>query len=106
MRKQGLLLAAIMGVVVLAAFAAGALPPGYEDELFCPPGGCLRRKEVKSGMVGPRTLFHECVSMSDSTQGMGAPLPWGSKIDQAIRDKYLTDGYTTTVCKKDERKDL
>jgi len=46
MRKQGLLLAAIMGVVVLAAFAAGALPPGYEDELFCPPGGCLRRKEV------------------------------------------------------------
>lgn len=29
-----------------AALAAAALPPGYEDELYCPPGACLIKKEV------------------------------------------------------------
>jgi hypothetical protein len=28
------------------ALAAAALPPGYEDELYCPPGACLIKKEV------------------------------------------------------------
>jgi hypothetical protein len=26
---------------------SAALPPGYEDELYCPPGSCLQKKEVR-----------------------------------------------------------
>ena len=61
---------ALACLALLAALevAAAALPPGYEDELFCPPGACLKKKPAKPGLVGPRTLFWECVSMADSTE--------------------------------------
>jgi hypothetical protein len=29
---------------------------------------------------------------------MGKPLPWGNKIDSAIKDKYLADGYVYRFC--------
>ena len=29
---------------------------------------------------------------------MGKPLPWGNKIDMAIKDKYLADGYVYQFC--------
>jgi hypothetical protein len=29
---------------------------------------------------------------------MGKPLPWGNKIDSAIKDKYLADGYVYQFC--------
>ncbi len=37
-----------------------ALPPGYEDRTFCPPGYCLGRRHPKPGLVGPKSLFWEC----------------------------------------------
>jgi len=96
----------VMLLACCATLAAAALPPGYEDELYCPPGACLVKKEVRgaeargpvaaalrvlarharkhadsgartkpttskivaSGMVGPRTLFHECVGISDRSK--------------------------------------
>mmetsp|Transcript_17132 Transcript_17132/g.27786 ORF Transcript_17132/g.27786 Transcript_17132/m.27786 type:complete len:149 (+) Transcript_17132:34-480(+) len=37
-----------------------ALPPGYEDEMWCPPGFCDRRIRHVGGFVGPASSFHEC----------------------------------------------
>lgn len=37
-----------------------ALPPGYEDELYCPPGFCMLDKKMPAGFCGPRTAFWEC----------------------------------------------
>jgi hypothetical protein len=47
---------------LLVAWASAALPPGYEDELFCPPGACLRKKEVVCA-----TCVCLCVSRARST---------------------------------------
>ncbi len=50
----------VRGVVLLACcatLAAAALPPGYEEELYCPPGACLVKKEVRCAprLDGTRT---------------------------------------------------
>jgi len=38
--------------------ARAALPPGYEDVMWCPAGYCDRPRDP--GMVGPARIFHEC----------------------------------------------
>ena len=50
-------------LLLLAALARGAsaaLPPGYEDRTFCPPGYCLGRRHPQGVAVGPKALFWEC----------------------------------------------
>ena len=42
---RGLLL-----VACSMTMAGAALTPGYEDELYCPPGACLVKKEVRGGL--------------------------------------------------------
>merc|ERR1719284_1493569 len=37
-----------------------ALPPGFEDELYCSPDHCLITKEVPKGKTGPRSMHFEC----------------------------------------------
>ena len=46
-------------LLCLPAVYESALPPGYQDRLFCPDKYCLGRKHPGAGMVGPKTLFWE-----------------------------------------------
>ena len=39
-------------LVVLTDISYAALPPGYEDVAWCPPGSCLRNVDV-GPMIGP-----------------------------------------------------
>ena len=44
----------------LVSALIGALPPGFEDEMHCPPGYCDAQVAVPPGLAGPRRLFHTC----------------------------------------------
>ena len=37
-----------------------ALPPGYEDVMWCPPDYCRRYVPNEPGMAGPVSMFNEC----------------------------------------------
>ena len=56
-----------------------ALPPGYEDELYCPPGCCLQHKHTRPGFSGPRSMFFDCCHV-DSGQITEHPKAWGPKV--------------------------
>jgi len=49
-------------VFLLLSTAFCALPPGYEEELYCPPGMCLKSRypPLRPGMTGRRSMFFEC----------------------------------------------
>mmetsp|Transcript_745 Transcript_745/g.1060 ORF Transcript_745/g.1060 Transcript_745/m.1060 type:complete len:164 (+) Transcript_745:85-576(+) len=88
-------------LITLVAFAAvvyAALPPGYEDELYCPPGSCLRRKEMPAGWTGSRVAMHECVN-DVSGEFVSKPKGWGKNIDAAVKDELISNGHHSNVCK-------
>lgn len=73
---------------VFASLRGLALPPGYEDELYCPRGFCMRDK--KQEMTGPRTMFHECVSKTTGeTQRVVA---WGSLEGEKTKTELVAGG--------------
>ena len=55
-------LALALALCYLASTTLAALPPGYDEELYCPPGHCLLPKKVKPGFVGPRTALLLCAT--------------------------------------------
>ena len=67
--------------------AKAVLPPGYEDEMWCPPGYCKRAVNKPNGWVGPVSEMYECYdSKSDvvveglwtgSLSKVEAPGHWG-----------------------------
>ena len=94
----------IMLVVVMTAVCFAALPPGYDDELWCPPGRrvpgtpltgygsvpvthrtfaghCLAPKKQPAGYAGPRVVFNKCVHTVDKTEKV--PTPWGVNLGSA-----------------------
>mmetsp|Transcript_21059 Transcript_21059/g.50767 ORF Transcript_21059/g.50767 Transcript_21059/m.50767 type:complete len:111 (+) Transcript_21059:38-370(+) len=77
--------------------AIATLPPGYEDELYCPEGSCLGKKTVPDAWSGPRMALFECKA-EDGQGKASAPRPWGSQIDAAVKEKYLAEGLHTRVC--------
>ena len=46
------------------SFVTAALPPGYEDVMWCPEGYCRRAVNPGDGFVGPARAFNECYSPS------------------------------------------
>lgn len=89
-------LSCLCSMLLLAASPAhAALPPGYEDVMYCPPGYCDRLVNQESGMAGPAHIFHECwnpatddvvdeVWTGDLTdvvapEGWAVPLPCGAE---------------------------
>jgi len=55
--KGGLAFACLAALLCLAG---AALPPGYEDRLFCPPTYCLQPKPATADgevLVGPKSLM-------------------------------------------------
>jgi len=51
---------------VLASTALATLPPGYEDEAYCPPGSCLRDVRRPSGALGAASGGTECFNPSSN----------------------------------------
>lgn len=78
-----------------------ALPPGYDDELFCRPGYCLQAVVQPSGFSGPRTSFQRCCI--DQGRDHHTPLAWGFKLEASYRQELLAQGYVRAIdCKSYE----
>ena len=80
----------------LLSLATAVLPPGYEDELYCPSKCCLRRRKMQHGFAGPRSAFHECWCQQDGS--IAKPKSWGAKIDPTVKEKLLEDKWHSGVC--------
>jgi len=86
----------LLSCCLLLSLAQAVLPPGYEDELYCPPNSCLRRHKMKQAFVGPRSVFHECWNEQEGTAMR--PKAWGSKLDPKIRSKLLEEKWHVQSC--------
>jgi len=64
---------------------------GYEDELYCPAGTCIRDKNMPPGFTGPRTRFFEC--FEESTGSKYPPRGWGFKLEASYKQDLLAKGY-------------
>jgi len=82
-----------------------ALPPGEEDELYCPEGTCLGPKEVEDGMTGPRTMFVECRHL-DGEMEPELVTGWGVNKGQDMKDGLLGDGFHMNRCEETGDEDV
>ena len=48
----------MLPLLLIVSFSA--LPPGYEDEAWCPAGSCLRDVRLPVGTIGPHSQMVEC----------------------------------------------
>eukprot|EP01063_Lacrimia_lanifica_P031446 TRINITY_DN517_c0_g2_i6.p1 TRINITY_DN517_c0_g2~~TRINITY_DN517_c0_g2_i6.p1 ORF type:complete len:612 (+),score=64.88 TRINITY_DN517_c0_g2_i6:81-1916(+) len=84
-------------LLALCGAAQGVLPPGFEDELYCPSGTCLRRRQDDEQlMVGPKASFYHCVDPAGAH--VEDPTSWGSKLDHSMKDALLGKGYHMKTC--------
>lgn len=85
----------IMLMLLCAAFAA--LPPGFEDEIFCPRTMCLRKRaKTHMNRTGSRTMFVEC--FDPATKETCRPRAWGNKLDRSYLDSLLRENWHTDKC--------
>jgi len=77
-----------------------ALPPGYEDERYCPKDSCFQstRKNTR-GATGGISVDYECCNMTDPSRA-SAPRGWGNKLSQEYKDELLAAGYHQDECAK------
>ena len=78
-------------LLCFAVASRAMLPPGYEDEIYCPVGMCLERAHHDRGWSGPMTMYKNCVNISDQTTMK--PRGWGSNVDISIKKKIIADGW-------------
>mmetsp|Transcript_49597 Transcript_49597/g.132704 ORF Transcript_49597/g.132704 Transcript_49597/m.132704 type:complete len:146 (-) Transcript_49597:87-524(-) len=95
--------AACAAVLLAAAGVHSALPPGYDDELYCPDGYCQSKKEVMAGFVGPKSAYWQCTKEDDTNEGdaVKTPTPWGSMLGAQVKDALLAKGMSTKLCPTD-----
>ena len=79
----------------LVSIITAALPPGYEEELYCPADKCLADKPRRPGWSGPRAAFHRCCNKVDPDS---PPLSWGVKKGNDLKEKWLAEGCHQDVC--------
>ena len=75
-----------------------ALPPGYDEELYCPPGACLQRRERPQGWSGPRSDFYQCAHPPSTGATPTHPHSWGVKVGDEVKAALVAAGWHTTVC--------
>lgn len=85
-------------VMFLFAAASGVLPPGLEDELFCPEEYCQRRKDHPSGFKGPRASFWTCILEGDPSSRGLRPIAWGSRRGEEAKTMLLQAGHHSRLC--------
>ena len=78
-------------MILFCLFAASlaALPPGFEEEIYCPDQMCLRDRIPVPYRTGPRTMFLECFDLK--TRQICRPRAWGVELDQSYKDSLLRD---------------
>ena len=89
------LLAALIAATC-ASVALAALPPGYDEELWCPAGSCLRMKEMPPGWTGPSAAFHEC--FAEGSGETRQPQEWGVKVASQVRAALVAGRHTMDRC--------
>ncbi len=78
-----------------------ALPPGFDEEVYCPDRMCLRkRQKIQRGFTGPRAMFLEC--FNPSTKETCRPRVWGVKLDREYRDSLLRDKWHMEKCPEEK----
>ena len=89
--------------LALPALAAGALPPGYEDEAWCPPDHCIRATPQPEGFAGPQSMFWECAHIET---GEAAAAFWtGARVNAVPRPgwvkvkSFLDESFQTIDCR-------
>jgi hypothetical protein len=83
----------------MATFSA--LPPGYEDEIYCPRTMCLRRKiPTHKKITRPRTMFVEC--FNPETKEICRPRAWGDKLEIEYRKSLILDNWHMDKCDENE----
>lgn len=83
-------------LLAISSTCRAALPPGYDEELYCPRGTCLRRKEQPLGWTGPRSSFHEC--FEPATGELQQPRAWGANLGSERREELRSTGHTQHIC--------
>jgi hypothetical protein len=73
-----------------------ALPPGYQDEIYCPPTSCLKHKLMPIGYSGPQIAFKECCRPPDAL--ISRPKAWGEKLDPLVKQNLIDLGWHTHAC--------
>ena len=94
-----------MFLTIMVATAFAALPPGYDEEVYCPGGMCLRKRttmKILKGFSGPRAMFLEC--FNPSTKEIRRPRVWGAKVEQSYKDSLLKENWHTGECDDDKVK--
>ena len=84
-------------MLALSALVAGALPPGYEDEAWCPPDHCIRATPQEPGFLGPRSMFVECAHIETGEAAAAfwtgarvnaVPLPGWVKVKSFLDESF------------------
>jgi hypothetical protein len=103
---NGQMMLRILVLLTIAAMSAlAALPPGFDEEIYCPRGMCMRRKSpnlLRRRETGPRVMFLEC--FNPSTQESCRPRPWGVQLDREYKDTLIKKGWHTGECTKEEER--
>jgi len=86
----------------LSSVSQAALPPGYEDDMWCPPRYCARAIQYMSGLVGPQHIFQECYLAEDdsvvdeiwtgSLTNVAAPEGWVENPEACPEPRIDEDG--------------
>ena len=87
-------------LLLLPSLTHTALPPGYDEELFCPPDACLRHRARPQGWSGPRSDFHECAYPALTGAKPTRPHSWGVKVGAEVRQDLVDRGWHTDVCEE------
>ena len=86
----------LMASLLLLQCVLSALPPGFEDEIFCPKGMCLREKSPRPTGTGSKLMFLEC--FNQQTNKECRPMAWGNRVDHEVKDNLLRDQWHQAEC--------
>ena len=75
------------------------LPPGFEDEIYCPKGMCLVKEKHERGWSGSITHYLKCLNHLDNTSRH--PRAWGNQVNQSVKNNIIENGWEIAEYCKD-----
>jgi hypothetical protein len=85
-------------LILLLHAVHAALPPGYEEELYCPEDMCLKAKKMPDGWCDARSAFHECCNERDGSKMH--PRPWGNRVEMKVKTDLIAAKWHRGECAK------